>query len=125
MERTLGSQLRDLRRMRGLSLKAVADPAGVSAAYLQKLERDGVDAPSPHRLHRLAEVLDIDYADLFRLAGYPLPATASAERAQRARRPTDPELTTAKGSLLRHAFQSETRSLTENSSNSLDISRSA
>jgi transcriptional regulator with XRE-family HTH domain len=104
MERTLGSELRNLRQMRDLSLKAVADPAGMSAAYLQKLERDGVDSPSPHRLHRLAQVLDVDYADLLRLAGYPLPQPPNTEHT---RRSLDGQLTTPKGSLLRRAFQSE------------------
>ena len=107
MERTLGSELRNLRQMSGLSLKAVADPAGISAAYLQKLERDGVDSPSPHRLHRLAEVLDVDYADLLRLAGYPLPHPANTELRPRGRLSSTGQLTSTKGSLLRSAFQSE------------------
>ena len=107
MERTLGSELRKLRQMRGLSLKAVADPAGVSAAYLQKLERDAVESPSPHRLHALARTLGLDYADLLRLAGYPLPESADVQ-ARGALRHVGPEgLSTAKGSLLRQAFQSE------------------
>jgi HTH-type transcriptional regulator, competence development regulator len=73
MAKTLGHEIRQVREVRGLSLQAAAKPAGVSAAYLQKLERDQVESPSPHRLHRLAEVLGVDYSDLFRLAGYPSP----------------------------------------------------
>jgi transcriptional regulator with XRE-family HTH domain len=71
--KTLGNEIQRVRQLRGLSLNSAAKPAGVSASYLQKLERDQVDSPSPHRLHRLAEVLGVDYADLFRLAGYPIP----------------------------------------------------
>lgn len=66
----LGARLREVRELRGLSLRAVAEPAGISAAYLQKLERGAVESPSPHALHGLAEVLDTSYSDLMALAGY-------------------------------------------------------
>jgi transcriptional regulator with XRE-family HTH domain len=76
MAKTLGHEIQRVRQLRGLSLNAAAQPAGVSAAYLQKLERDQVESPSPHRLQRLADVLGVEYADLFTLAGYPLPQTS-------------------------------------------------
>jgi transcriptional regulator with XRE-family HTH domain len=76
MARTLGHELKKVRQVQGLSLNAAAKPAGVSATYLQKLERDEVGSPSPHRLHRIATVLGIEYADLLRLAGYEVPARA-------------------------------------------------
>jgi transcriptional regulator with XRE-family HTH domain len=66
----LGETLRSVRELKGKSLKAVADPAEISAAYLLKLEKGAVASPSPHVLHRLAEQLDLDYMDLMRLAGY-------------------------------------------------------
>lgn len=63
-----------LRRARGeRTLKAVAEPAGISAAYLQKLERGDVKEPSPRVLHGLSEVLDVPYAELMELAGYAVP----------------------------------------------------
>ncbi|MCW2986159.1 MAG: transcriptional regulator, family [Conexibacter sp.] len=71
--RKLGGKLKTVREMKGLSLAAVAGPAGMSATYLQKLERDEVDSPSPHRLHSLAAVLELEYADLMELAGYVMP----------------------------------------------------
>jgi transcriptional regulator with XRE-family HTH domain len=109
MARTLGSELHKVRKLRGLSLKAVAEPAGMSTTYLQKLERDGVKSPSPHRLRRLAETLELDFSDLFVLAGYPAsPGEKDAPRAT-ARQKQTLNLGTAKGSLLRHAFQSETQ----------------
>lgn len=74
--KSLGHEIQRVRHLRGLSLHAAAQPAGVSAAYLQKLERDQISSPSPHRLQRLAEALEVDYGDLFRLAGYPLPDSA-------------------------------------------------
>ncbi len=73
MGNPLGDQLRSLRQVRGLSLKAVAEPAQISTAYLQKLEGGGVSTPSPHVLHRLSEVLNIPYSTLMELAGYVVP----------------------------------------------------
>jgi transcriptional regulator with XRE-family HTH domain len=54
-------------------LKAVAEPADISIAYLQKLEGGDVQQPSPKVLHRLGQVLDIPYATLMELAGYVVP----------------------------------------------------
>lgn len=73
MGKGLGEQLRSVRKLRGLSLKAVAEPADISPAYLQKLEGGNVGQPSPHVLHRLGEVLEIPYAKLMELAGYVVP----------------------------------------------------
>ena len=48
---TLGWRLRRARADR--SLKSVADEAQITAAYLQKLERNNVQKPSPNVLHAL------------------------------------------------------------------------
>lgn len=66
----LGETLRTVRELAGKSLKAVADPAEISPAYLQKLEKGLVASPSPHVLHRLADQLGVAYLDLMRDAGY-------------------------------------------------------
>jgi transcriptional regulator with XRE-family HTH domain len=78
----LGSKLRDVRELKKLSLAAVAKPAGMSPTALQKLERGDVESPSPHRLHRLAEVLAISYTDLMQLAGYIVPSEDDADPAR-------------------------------------------
>jgi HTH-type transcriptional regulator, competence development regulator len=104
MARTLGDELHKVRQLKGLSLRAVAEPAGVSPTYLHKLERGEVKAPSPHRLQRLAHALGLDYADLFFLAGYDRPEKNPSARG---RQSTAPVPLSAKGSLLRQAFQSE------------------
>jgi len=70
MSDKLGKRIRDVRTLRGLSLAQTAATAGISAAYVQKLERGQVAAPSPHKLRGLASALDVSYADLMRLAGY-------------------------------------------------------
>ena len=73
MGNPLGDQLRSVRQIRGMSLKAVAEPAEISTAYLQKLEGGEVRQPSPHILHRLGDVLEIPYSMLMELAGYIVP----------------------------------------------------
>jgi len=59
--------------VRGLSLVDAARAAGISAAYLSRLESDSVKKPSPHVLHQLSEALGVPYAELMRLSGYRLP----------------------------------------------------
>ncbi len=59
--------------MRGLSSADAAQAAGISAAYLNRLEGDGVKRPSPPVLHWLSEALAVPYAALMRLTGYRVP----------------------------------------------------
>ncbi len=70
----LAKALSRARMMRGLSLRAVAEPAKISPSYLQKLERAEVQDPSPNILYRLSEQLGLDYPDLMQKAGYVVPA---------------------------------------------------
>jgi len=62
-----------VRDRKELPLSAVAAAADISTAYLQKLEAGSVKQPSPNILYQLAEALEIDYAELMRLAGYIVP----------------------------------------------------
>lgn len=80
--RTLGEQIRNLRAMRGESLRAVADATGYSTAYLQKLEKGDVKGPSPHLLQALARHFAVSYLSLMDMAGY---ATEDAEKSKRRR----------------------------------------
>jgi transcriptional regulator with XRE-family HTH domain len=66
----LGEALSSARERQGRSLQAVAEPAKISTAYLQKLERGQVSTPSPHVLRRLGTVLEVRYLRLMSLAGY-------------------------------------------------------
>jgi transcriptional regulator with XRE-family HTH domain len=68
-----GALLRQAREVRRLSVSDAARAAGISAAYLSKLENDAVKKPSPHVLHQLSEALAIPYAELMRLSGYRVP----------------------------------------------------
>jgi transcriptional regulator with XRE-family HTH domain len=60
----IGDQLRDLRTRRGLSLRALAAEAEVSATLLSQIER-GVTEPSLATLRRLAKVFGESMASLF------------------------------------------------------------
>jgi transcriptional regulator with XRE-family HTH domain len=51
-------------------LDAVAAAAGCSAAYVHKLEQDGVRTPSPRVLAGLCAALGLEYASVMRAAGY-------------------------------------------------------
>ncbi len=77
----LGQRLRRARGKRPLT--EVAAAAAISTAYLQKLEAGAVQQPSPNILHQLAEVLNIDYASLMRLAGYVVPSDRAGSRRPR------------------------------------------
>jgi transcriptional regulator with XRE-family HTH domain len=70
---SFGSVLRRAREVRQLSAVDTARAAGISAAYLSKLEGDAVKRPSPHVLHQLSEALAVPYAELMRLCGYKVP----------------------------------------------------
>jgi transcriptional regulator with XRE-family HTH domain len=73
MAPSFGSILRRAREVRQLSAVDAARSAGISAAYLSKLESDAVKRPSPHVLHQLSEALAVPYAELMRLCGYRVP----------------------------------------------------
>ncbi|MFH0884057.1 MAG: helix-turn-helix transcriptional regulator [bacterium] len=75
----LAGELKAVRKLRGVSLAAVAGPAKISVAYLQKLESGVVKNPSPRVLMRLAEVLDCSYERLMELADYVPPVKSSSK----------------------------------------------
>jgi transcriptional regulator with XRE-family HTH domain len=73
MAPAIGRFLKRSRQVRALSATQVARTAGISAAYLSKLENDAVKKPSPPVLHQLSTALAVPYAELMRLSGYPVP----------------------------------------------------
>ncbi len=73
MTATLGTALKQARGLRGMSAVEAARSAGISAAYLGKLEGDSVKRPSPNVLHQLSETLALPYSELMRLCGYRVP----------------------------------------------------
>ena len=70
---SFGAVIKLAREVRELSAGDAARAAGISAAYLSRLESDAVKRPSPPVLHQLSEALAIPYAELMRLSGYRVP----------------------------------------------------
>lgn len=65
--RTLGADLRALRKARGLTLSEIADALGKSVGWMSQVERD-ISAPSISDLRALAGLLDVSVSSLFRVA---------------------------------------------------------
>lgn len=68
--RTLGADLRALRKSRGLTLVDLAEALGKSVGWLSQVERD-ISEPSISDLRQFAKVLDVQIASLFRVATAP------------------------------------------------------
>lgn len=65
--RTLGADLRALRKSRGLTLTGLADLLGKSVGWMSQVERD-LSEPSISDLRALAGALDVSVSSLFRVA---------------------------------------------------------
>ena len=74
MSLSTGQALRKAREVRGISAADAARSAGISAAYLNRLENDTVKRPSPLVLDQLSEVLAVPYAELMEHIGAGLAA---------------------------------------------------
>mgnify|MGYP001600511134 CR=1 FL=1 len=70
MANQLASELKQLREIRGYSLRQVEKATGVSNAYLSQLECGNAAKPSPDKLARLSKFYDVPYEQLMELAGY-------------------------------------------------------
>jgi transcriptional regulator with XRE-family HTH domain len=68
--RTLGADLRALRKARGLTLIALAQALGKSVGWLSQVERD-LSEPSVSDLRAMAKALDVSISSLFRTASAP------------------------------------------------------
>ena len=64
----LGSYIRDQRRQAELSMRKLADLAGVSNPYLSQIER-GLKRPSAEILQQLARALEVSAESLYVRAG--------------------------------------------------------
>lgn len=68
---TFGVRLRELRKAKGLSQRALADRVEVNFTYLSKIENEKLDFaqyPSEDLIRKLAAVLDADVDELLLLA---------------------------------------------------------
>jgi transcriptional regulator with XRE-family HTH domain len=69
----LGSSLKTARERKGLTLRSVQDATGISNPYLSQIESGKVRQPSPTVLHKLAGLYGLSYAEVMKLAGFPVP----------------------------------------------------
>lgn len=66
---SLGEYLRSERERAGWSLRQFATMVGVHYSYLSRLENDGPANPTAELLQRMAEILEIDAAELLAYIG--------------------------------------------------------
>lgn len=107
--KAMGDGLAAAREALGLSLQTTAERAGISHGYLFKLESGYVGTPSPRVLHRLAEVLDVDYWELMELAGYPVPGDGASRPPKEKSSPKDVEQSLQKMASLLEEMARELR----------------
>ncbi len=100
----LGDYLRDQRRGAQLTLRQLADQAGVSNPYLSQIER-GLRRPSADVLQQLAKALRISAETLYVRAGILDPNERGAATVQTAVL-TDPELSERQKQMLLEIYAS-------------------
>lgn len=68
MDMQFGSYIRELRKQRDLSLRQLAEDAGIDFTYLSKVETNKIPPPSEEAIVRLADALGADVDELLSLA---------------------------------------------------------
>src|SRR3954451_19094440 len=69
----LGVLLKRERERSGLTVRQVADAAGLAASTVSRLETGITPTPRPDHLQRLAQVLEMDVENLYAVSGYLTP----------------------------------------------------
>lgn len=62
--RTIGKELRTLRRAKDITIAEVADKVGISTTYMSEIERD-LKSPSDEVIIKLSNVLEVPEVELF------------------------------------------------------------
>jgi transcriptional regulator with XRE-family HTH domain len=62
--KTIGNELRNIRKVKGINLKEVAEQAGVSTMYISEIERDK-KAPSDEVIEKLSEIYKVNEIQLY------------------------------------------------------------
>ncbi len=87
METTFGQKLREFRQEKGMTLRALAEAAGVDFTYLSKIENDKVGyLPGAETIRDLAQSLGVDAIELLELANKLPPELAALAGNANARR---------------------------------------
>lgn len=71
---TLGRILREQREAYGWSTPEVARRSGLTQSTVVRFEQGAWARPSPDKLAKLARTLELNLADVYRVAQYPLPS---------------------------------------------------
>jgi HTH-type transcriptional regulator, competence development regulator len=87
METGFGAKLRALRQEKGMTLRTLAEAAGVDFTYLSKIENDRVEhLPSVETIRDLAQALEVEPMQLLQLANKLPPELAQLAGNDKARR---------------------------------------
>lgn len=78
--RQLGDTLRAHRARARLTVRQLADKAGLVPSTVSRLETGQIDSPRPEHLQQLARALSCDVEDFYALAGYLMPEGLPALR---------------------------------------------
>jgi transcriptional regulator with XRE-family HTH domain len=71
----LNVRLKRLRLERRMSIRSLAEVAGMDAATVYRIEHGDIASPRPQHLQRIAVALEVDVEDLYALAGYLVPSS--------------------------------------------------
>lgn len=77
-DQQLADTIAEARRAKGISTRTLAGEVGIDQSNIVRLERGSVATPNPAVLGRIAQVLNLDVADLYALAGYTRPSELPA-----------------------------------------------
>ena len=64
-----GGRIRELRKLKDISLRDFADMVEIDFTYLSKIENGKVDPPSEEKIIAMAKKLEVDAEELLSLAG--------------------------------------------------------
>ena len=87
----LGSLLRTARDEHDISMRRLADRLNIAHSTLGRIETGESERPTPETLSALADVLELDEADLFARAGYGRPSSLPTLRSYLPQRHQLPE----------------------------------
>lgn len=77
-DHSLGQYLTDARLAAGWSVRQLAELSQVPKSTISDLEKDAIDSPKAAVLGRIARTLEVNAADLFLLAGLPVPEESAS-----------------------------------------------
>lgn len=68
-----GAWLRQQRQAAGLTTYLLAKQTGIDRGTIVRFEQGAMAAPSPEKLARIANAIDVELADIYTMVGYAIP----------------------------------------------------